>query len=87
MTKFYYLGSVANRIRMSPVQTALGTQLLFVCPTAKFVPLPKGQPHYLDVNHCSFYNFKPKVTRRIVTTRPCYEVPIDIRSKLFQYRD
>ena len=94
MTKFCYLGSVAlrvkvlkNRIKMFPVQTPLGTQLLFGCPTANFEPLPKGQPHYLDVNHCAFYNFDPKVTRRLVTTRPCYEVPIDIMSKLFQCRD
>ena len=71
---------------MFPVQTPLGTQLIFGCPTVNFEPLPKGQPHYLHVNHCTFYNFDPKVTKRIVTTQPCYEVLVDIRSKLFQCR-
>ena len=52
---------------MFPVQTPLGTQLLFGCTTANFEPLPKGQPHYIDVNHCAFYNFDPKVTRRLVS--------------------
>ena len=58
MTKFNYLGEcglkvkvLKNRIRMFPFQTPLGTQLLFGCPTANFEPLPKGQPHYLDINH------------------------------------
>ena len=52
MTKIYYLGyykGITNRIRMFPVQTTLGTQLSFSCPTANFGPLSKGQPHYLDL--------------------------------------
>ena len=38
---------------MFAVQTALGTQLSFGCPTSNFEQLPKRQPHYLDVNHCA----------------------------------
>ena len=72
-----------QRIRTFPVQTQLGTQLLFGCPTANFKPLLKGQPHYLGVNK----NFDLKVTRRFVTTQPRYEAPVNLRSKLFQCRD
>ena len=73
--------------RMFPLQTPIGTQLLFGCPTANFEPLAKGQPLYLDVNHWIFYNFDATVTRRLVMTQPRYEVPVELSSKLFQSRD
>ena len=33
--------------------------LLFGCPTAKFGPLSRGEPHSPDVNHCILH-FRPK---------------------------
>ena len=75
---------VTNRIRMLLVQTPLATQLLFGCPTANFEPLPKGQPLYLDVNQCAFYNFNPKVTidlamRFLLTSgQSCFNAEINI---------
>ena len=75
---------ITNRIRVFSVQTPLHTELLFDSSTANFEPFSKGQAHYLDVNHCPFYNFDTKVTMRLVRTQSCYEVPIDIRSKLLQ---
>ena len=69
---------ITNRIRMFSIQIPLGTQLLFGCPTANLEPLSKGQPQQVAVNHCAFYYFVPKVTRKLVTTQRCYEVSFNI---------
>ena len=41
--------------------------LSFGCPTANFGPLSREKPHWLDVDHCVFICFDPKVTRSLIT--------------------
>ena len=44
--------------------------MLFGYLTANVEALPKEQPDRLDANYSDFYNFDPKVTRRLVMTQP-----------------
>ena len=41
------------------ISEGLFFQLVFGCPTANFGPLPRGQPHSPDLNHCILH-FRPE---------------------------